>query len=128
VPFLHLDVPLAVPTADRCRIAERLARLYAEVMQTSPERVTVAIRELGDGGVLRLGPGGEMEPVAMVQCDIRRGRPPEQRERLGAAVAALLAEELGWPPERTILEFTQHPGDEVWRSTGLGTDWSPTAR
>jgi len=61
----------------------------------------------------------------MVQCDIRRGRPAEQRERLGAAVAALLEEELGWPPGRTILEFTQHPGDEVWRAGGLGTDWSP---
>jgi phenylpyruvate tautomerase PptA (4-oxalocrotonate tautomerase family) len=123
VPFLHLDLPLAVP--DRRRLAERLARLYAEVMQTYPERVTVAFRELGEAGVLRLGPGGAMEPVAMVQCDIRRGRPPEQRARLGAAVAALLAEELGWPPERTILEFTQHPGDEVWRVSGLGNDWTP---
>ena len=32
---------------------------------------------------------------------------------------------LGWPRRRTILEFTEHAGDEVWRSTGLGSDWSP---
>ena len=111
MPYLHLDLPLTVPAADRARVAGRLARLYAEVMETNPERVTVAFRELGENGIL--------------QCDIRRGRPPEQRKRLGDAVAALLEELLGWPPARTILEFTEHAGDEVWRATGLGTDWSP---
>lgn len=125
MPLLHLDLPLAVPAHDRARIAGRLARLYAEVMETNPERVTVAFRELGENGVVRLGAGGRLETVVMVQCDIRRGRPAEQRERLGAAVADLLAEELDWPRERTILEFTQHTGDEVWRATGLATDWSP---
>jgi phenylpyruvate tautomerase PptA (4-oxalocrotonate tautomerase family) len=125
MPFLHLDLPLAVAAADRRRIAARLARLYAEVMQTNPERVTVAFRELGESGVVRLGAGGEVEPVLVVQCDIRRGRPPAQRQQLGAAVAAVLSEELGWPPERTILEFTQHAGDEFWRVGGLGTDWTP---
>jgi phenylpyruvate tautomerase PptA (4-oxalocrotonate tautomerase family) len=125
VPFLHLDLPLAAPAAERRRIAGRLARLYADVMETNPGRVTVAFRELGDDGVLRLGADGDAEPVLMVQCDIRRGRPAEQRERLGAAVAALLAEELDWPPERTIVEFTQHSGDEFWRAGGLGSDWTP---
>jgi phenylpyruvate tautomerase PptA (4-oxalocrotonate tautomerase family) len=126
MPYLHLDLPVAVAPGDRAEIAARLARLYAEVMETNPERVTVGFRELGENGLLRLTPGGELETVVMVNCDIRRGRPPEQRERLGAAVAALLQETLGWPPERTVLEFTQHPGDDVWRSSGLGTDWTPT--
>src|SRR5262245_41432641 len=125
MPYLHLDLPVAVAPAERAEIAARLARLYAEVMQTQPERVTIAFRELGENGLLRLTPGGERETIVMVNCDIRQGRPPEQRERLGAAVAALLQETLGWPRQRTLLEFTQHPGDEVWRSTGLGNDWSP---
>jgi phenylpyruvate tautomerase PptA (4-oxalocrotonate tautomerase family) len=125
MPYLHLDLPLAVAPADRADIAARLARTYAEVMETNPERVTVAFRELGDNGVVRLRPDGAVETVVMVNCDIRRGRAPEQRERLGDAVAAVLAEALDWPRERTLLEFTQHAGDEMWRSTGLGTDWTP---
>jgi phenylpyruvate tautomerase PptA (4-oxalocrotonate tautomerase family) len=125
MPYLHLDLPLAVAPADRARIARHLASLYAEVMETNPERVTVAFRELGENGVVRTTSSGEIEPVVMVNCDIRRGRPAEQRERLGAAVAALLEEELGWPPARTVLEFTQHHGDEVWRESGLSADWSP---
>ena len=125
MPYLHLDLPVAVAPDERAEIAARLARVYADVMETNPERVTVAFRELGENGVVRLRPDGAVETVVMVNCDIRRGRAPEQRERLGDAVAAVLGEALGWPRERTLLEFTQHPGDEMWRSTGLGTDWTP---
>jgi phenylpyruvate tautomerase PptA (4-oxalocrotonate tautomerase family) len=124
VPYLHLDIPVAVHGDDRARLAARLARLYAEVMQTSPRRPTVGFRELGEHGVLRLGADDEVEPVVLVQCDIRRGRSPEQRERLGAAIAAVLEEELGWPVSRTIVEFTQHAGDEFWRADGLSRDWT----
>jgi phenylpyruvate tautomerase PptA (4-oxalocrotonate tautomerase family) len=125
MPYLHLDLPLVVSPPDRADIAGRLARLYADVMETSPERVTVAFRELGENGVLRTGSDGTPETVVMVQCDIRRGRPPEQRERLGEAVADLLADALGWPVGRIVLEFTQHAGDEFWREGGLGSDWTP---
>jgi phenylpyruvate tautomerase PptA (4-oxalocrotonate tautomerase family) len=125
VPFLHLDLPLAVPASARARIAGRLARLYGELMETDPRRVTLAFRELGTNGVVRLGPDDEVEPVLMVQADIRRGRPAEQRERLGHAIAGLLEEELNWPPSHTIIEFTQHAGDEFWRADGLSQDWTP---
>jgi hypothetical protein len=125
MPYLHLDLPLAVNGGDRARIAGRLVRLYAEVMQTSPQRPTIGFRELGDHGVLRLDAHGEVEPVLLVQCDIRRGRSAQQRGRLGAAIAAVLEEELGWPPSQTIIEFTQHAGDEFWRADGLSRDWAP---
>jgi len=125
MPYLHLDLPLAVQSGDRVRIAGRLARLYAEVMQTSARRPTIGFRELGEHGVLRLGADGEIEPVLLVQCDIRRGRSAEQRERLGAGIAAVLDEELSWPASHTIVEFTQHAGDEFWRADGLSQDWTP---
>lgn len=125
MPYLHLDLPVAVGAIDRPQLAMRLARVYAEVMETNPERVTVGFRELGENGVVRTGPNGAVEPVVMVQCDIRRGRSNDQRERLGEAIAGLLEEALGWPLARTVVEFTQHAGDEFWREGGLGTDWTP---
>jgi phenylpyruvate tautomerase PptA (4-oxalocrotonate tautomerase family) len=125
MPYLHLDLPLPVAPGDRPEIAGRLARLYADVMETNPERVTVAFRELGENGVLRTASDGTPETVVMVQADIRRGRPPEQRARLGEAVAELLGEALDWPPSRVVIEFTQHAGDEFWREGGLGSDWTP---
>jgi hypothetical protein len=125
VPYLHLDLPLAAPALARARVAGRLARLYAEVMETEAWRVTVGFRELGENGIVRLGADGEVEPVLMVQCDIRRGRPAEQRARLGEGIAGVLEEELRWPPTHTIVEFTQHAGDEFWRAGGLSEDWAP---
>jgi phenylpyruvate tautomerase PptA (4-oxalocrotonate tautomerase family) len=125
MPYLHLDLPLTVRAADRARIAARLAALYAELMETDPRRVTVAFRELGENGVVRTLGDGAVEPVVMVQCDIRRGRPAEQRERLGAAIAGVLDDELRWPTSHTIIEFTQHAGDEFWRADGLSQDWAP---
>src|ERR671933_105160 len=88
MPYLHLDLPLAVAPADRAEIAARLARTYADVMETNPERVTIAFRELGENGVVRLRPDGALETVVMVNCDIRRRRAPEQRERRGVERAA----------------------------------------
>jgi phenylpyruvate tautomerase PptA (4-oxalocrotonate tautomerase family) len=125
MPYLHLDLPVALAREQRADLAVRLAHVYADVMQTNPERVTVGFRELGDNGVVRIGPDGDLETVVMVNCDVRRGRPPEQRKALGDSVADLLEAELDWPRRRTILEFTEHAGNEVWRSTGLGNDWSP---
>jgi phenylpyruvate tautomerase PptA (4-oxalocrotonate tautomerase family) len=124
MPYLQLDLPVAVAAADRRALAGRLARLYAESMDTDPQRVTVAFRELGEDGVLRDGPRG-METVVVVNCDIRRGRPAETRLALGDRVAALLADALGWPRERVILEFTQHAGDEIYRDGRLAADWAP---
>ena len=124
MPYLQLDLPLAVAPGDRPALATGLSRLYAEVMETDMERVTVAFRELGENGVLRTGPRG-VEPAVVLHCDIRGGRPAEARARLGDRVAALLEEALGWPRERVILEFTQHAGDEIYRDGRLAEDWTP---
>src|SRR3954469_16386231 len=69
MPYLHLDLPVAVAPADRAEIAGRLARTYADLMETNPERVTVAFRELGENGVVRLRPDGALETVVMVNCE-----------------------------------------------------------
>ncbi len=61
----------------------------------------------------------------MVQCDVPSRRSPQQRARLGEGIAGVLEEELSWPPSHTIVEFTQHAGDEFWRAGGLSQDWAP---
>lgn len=124
MPYLHLDIPFTVSDANRAAVTRRLARQYATVMQTNVQRVTVAFRQLGDNAVLRVGSDGAVQPVLMVQCDVRRGRPAQQRERLAEAIAADIDDVLGWPAARTIIEFTQHAGDEFWREGGLGHDWT----
>jgi hypothetical protein len=99
--------------------------VFARIMQTTPDAVTVAFRELGEGGVWRCL-DGEPEPGAMLTCDIRLGRPPDQRVELARALVDACAEVLGFRVDQIGVEFTQHPGDEFFR-VGLGVinDWTP---
>ena len=85
MPYLQLDVPSHYPIDVKRGLARRLGNSYARIMQTTRELVTVAFRELGDGGVWCCGVG-EPEPAALISCDIRRGRPPEQRAELAQAL------------------------------------------
>jgi phenylpyruvate tautomerase PptA (4-oxalocrotonate tautomerase family) len=124
MPYLQLDLPLAVAPADRRDLAGRIARLYAEVMDTNPRRVTVAFRELGEDGVLRNGPDGP-EPAVVLLCDVRRGRGQEYRQRFGDGVAELVDDALGWPRDRVLVYFTQHAGDEIYSAGSLMADWTP---
>jgi phenylpyruvate tautomerase PptA (4-oxalocrotonate tautomerase family) len=124
MPYLQLDLPLAVAPAVRRDLAGRIARLYAEVMDTDPERVSVAFRELGEDGVLRTGPDGP-EPAVVLLCDVRRGRGEDYRQRFGDRVAELVEDALGWSRDGVLVYFTQHAGDEIYRAGSLMEDWTP---
>jgi hypothetical protein len=93
-------------------------------METKADKVVVAVRELGEGSMWRCG--DRCVPASVLKCDIRRGRPPELRARLAERLIDACARLLDLTPEYLTVEFTQHPGDDFYRSgTGLVPDWSP---
>jgi hypothetical protein len=62
----------------------------------------------------------------MLTCDIRRGRPPEQRAALAQALIDACVDALGLQSDRLGVEFTQHTGDELFRvGRGMAPDWTP---
>ena len=122
MPYLQFDLPGAYDGETKRRLAKRVGQVYAEVMQTTPGIVKVAFREVS----LFRCTQGEPESVVVLMCDIRRGRPAEQRARLGAALTALAAEALQVSPEQVEIEFTQHAGDEMYRQGALVADWVPS--
>ena len=75
--------------------------------------------------MLRLGADGEVEPVRLVQCSLRRGRSAEPRERFGAAIGAV-----PWLllRERPEIQLTgRHVGSRleeqrIWRARHLGQE------
>lgn len=116
------------PIADKKRLAAERSQTYARMMEVDIRRISVAIRELGDGGVWRIADvGGEPEPVALMMLDIRRGRPAELRMEVAGAPCAHCIEILGLREDRLNVEFTQHDGDEMYRPTldGFSSDWQP---
>jgi phenylpyruvate tautomerase PptA (4-oxalocrotonate tautomerase family) len=125
MPYLQLDIPYSYPVEVKRALARRLGDQYARIMQTTPELVTIAFRELGEGGVWCCGMG-EPEPAALLSCDIRRGRPADQRAELAQALIDACVEALGLRSDRLAVEFTQHTSDEMYRhGRGWGTEWTP---
>jgi phenylpyruvate tautomerase PptA (4-oxalocrotonate tautomerase family) len=125
MPYLQLDVPRSYQVEVKRRLAERLGQLFADIMQTRPDKVVVAFRELGQGNLWRCGEGGP-RPGAVLKCDIRGGRPVEQRRQLAEALVDACEKALGLEPDDFSLEFTQHAGDEIFEpGRGFAADWTP---
>ena len=128
MPYLQLDVNGHYPVADKKQLAARLIQTYSGMMSVDIRRITVAIRELGEGGVWRITkPSDEPEPVSIMMLDIRKGRSPELRMAVAKALCADFIEILGLREDRLNVEFTQHSGDEMYHPSlgGYSPEWSP---
>ena len=128
MPYLQLDLNGQYGVADKRHLAAKMIATYAEMMSVDVRRISVAIRELGEGGVWRVtGAGADPVPVSVLMLDIRRGRPPELRMRLAKALCAHCGEILGLPQDKLNVEFTQHSGDEMYHPTlgGFSPEWNP---
>ena len=124
MPYLQLDLPHRYSIDVKRALAQRLGCIYADV-QTVPNKVIVAFRELAEGSLWRCGVNGPT-PAAVIMCDVRRGRPPEQCARLAEALVAACVEALALSPTALLVEFTQHAGDETFvPGRGLAADWTP---
>ncbi|SFK25665.1 tautomerase family protein [Bradyrhizobium sp. Gha] len=125
MPYLQIDVPIRYPRDQKQRLAKRFGEIYADIMHANIRRISVAVRELHDGGIWRCTEGDPYE-AALLMCDIRKGRPPEQRERLARALVNACVEILELRTDQVNVEFTQHSGDEMFHPLlgGLSEEWS----
>ena len=125
MPYLQLDTPFKHTTEQKRRLARRLGEIYSTEMTSNINRLSVAIRELGEGGLWRCGDGpDDPRPAAVLMCDIRKGRSAKLRGELAMLVQAC-QEILGLKDDNINLEFTQHDGDEMYHTLygGLSDDW-----
>lgn len=128
MPYLQLDVTGNYTTDAKKRLAVEMSQTYARMMEVDIRRISVAIRELGEGGVWRIPEvGGEPVPVSLMMLDIRRGRSAELRMAVAKALCAHCIDILGLREDRLNVEFTQHDGDEMYHPTlgGFSPDWKP---
>jgi phenylpyruvate tautomerase PptA (4-oxalocrotonate tautomerase family) len=131
MPYLQLDVNDHYSTETKQRLAARMSETYAQMMSVDIRRISVAIRELGEGGVWRIAEAGQAPtPVAVMMLDIRKGRSPELRMDVAKALCAHCIEILGLREDRLNVEFTQHSGDEMYHPAlgGYSPEWTPDER
>ena len=128
MPYLQLDVNDHYSVEDKRRLALKMSETYARMMSVDIRRISVAIRELGEGGVWRIPEAGEEPtPVAVMMLDVRKGRTPELRMDVAKALCAHCIEILGLREDRLNVEFTQHSGDEMYHPAlgGYSPEWTP---
>lgn len=128
MPYLQLDVNGHYKTEDKKRLAAAMCKTYSDMMSVDIRRISIAIRELGEGGVWRITEAdGEPKPVSVMMLDIRKGRPPELRMQVAKALCAHSIEILGLREDRLNVEFTQHTGDEMYHPSlgGFSPEWEP---
>src|SRR5215469_10239279 len=112
MPYMHVDLPGKFPKEQKRELAERLCKIYADVMKTQSWRPNVGLAELGEDNLFHLGEDG-LEPITMVLIEFRRGRPAEWRLGLGNRIVAACVEVLGVPRKTVLVEYTQHTADEI---------------
>lgn len=125
MPYLQLDVNSTYSVDDKKRLARQMSDRYADMMSVDIRRISVCIREVGEGGVWRVV-DGEPVPVSVLMCDIRRGRTPELRMEVAKQLCQICIDVLGLREDRLNVEFTQHSGDEMYHPTlgGYSPEWS----
>jgi phenylpyruvate tautomerase PptA (4-oxalocrotonate tautomerase family) len=126
MPYLQLDVTRSFTADDKKRLASAMSETYARMMSVDIRRISVAIRELGNGGIWRIPEaGGDPTEVAMLMLDVRHGRSAELRMEVAKALCAHCVCILGLREDRLNVEFTQHAGDEMYHPAlgGYSPDW-----
>ena len=127
MPYLQLDVNGHYSAVDKQRLAAAMSETYAGMMSVDIRRISVAIRELGEGGIWRIpDKGGEPVPVSVMMLDIRQGRSAGLRMEVAKALCAHCIHILGLREDRLNVEFTQHAGDEMYHPAlgGYSPEWT----
>ncbi len=126
MPYIQLEVRSHYPTETKKALAKAIGKAYAEIMQADVRRITVVIRELGEGSIWRCSED-EPWPAAIMMCDIRSGRPASMREELSKTLVLLCNTHLELAVNELNIEFTQHSGDEMYHQWlgRLSDDWKP---
>ena len=70
MPYLQLDLAGRCSPEDKKRLAMAMCETYAQLMSVDIRRISVAIRELGEGGLWRIPEvGGKPEPCLLYTSD-----------------------------------------------------------
>ncbi|MFY0254179.1 4-oxalocrotonate tautomerase family protein [Chitinophaga sp. 30R24] len=126
MPYLQLEVIKHYPADTKKALAKKMGEVFSEIMHTNPMRITVSIRELGEGSIWRCSEG-DPTPGALLMLDVRQGRSIAVRATLAKALIDVCTEMLSLEKHQLNIEFTQHSGDEMYHAIwgGFSDDWEP---
>lgn len=112
MPHLQFEINRSLADAEKISFAEQVRKLFAEVMDTGTDHISISIREFGTHN-LSIGRVREPEKgVAVVNADIREGRTMAQRRTLSLGFMDLLHNAFDIPREHMYVTLTEHKGED----------------
>jgi len=120
---LQFEINKTVADADKIAFASQARQLFAQVMDTGTDHISISIRECGtyDLSIGRVTDPGQ--GVALVNADLRQGRTIEQRRTLVLGFIELLQKILSIPPDHVYVTLTEHQGADFHLAERYLADW-----
>ncbi|SFG92640.1 hypothetical protein SAMN04488063_3335 [Halopelagius inordinatus] len=126
MPVLELDTTATLTDEKRRETTAAVTDLYTAEMATTEGHVAVTVRE-HPTAAMSLGRAVD-GPIAVLDADVRRGRPFERRRSFAVAVVDWLEDGLDVPRPNAKIVFTEHDGDQLMGADRVGGEWSPDER
>jgi len=123
MPHLALDTTRELSPDDRRACMEALTDRYTEEMATTPGYVAVTLREHPPAS-MSLGRAVD-GPLAVLNADVRRGRPFERRREFVLSAIDWLERQPEIPRRNVKVAFTEHEGDQMMGADRVGGEWEP---
>ncbi len=112
MPHLQFEINRRLADEEKVAFAEQVRQLFAKVMDTGTDHISISIREFGTFN-LSIGRANDPEKgIALVNADIREGRTLQQRRTLTLGFMALLAKTWDIPKENMYVTLTEHKGED----------------
>ena len=115
MPLLKLQTSAKIPDNKRDALLKACSRIVTEITGKPEAYVMVTLEQVA--GCL----AGDITPLAFADIRGIGGLDKATNARLSASIGALLQDELGIPPDKTYLTFTDVPADHWgWNGRTFG--------
>jgi len=112
MPHLQFEINRSLKDEEKIAFAEEVRQLFAEIMDTGTDHISISIREFGTHN-LSIGRVKEPEKgIAVVNADIRQGRSMEKRRELTLGFMDLMHKHWNVQKEQMYVTLTEHKGED----------------
>lgn len=112
MPHIQIEINRTLIDDERVTLAQSVRELFSEIMHTGTDHIATTIREFDTFGISIGRVRDHTLGVALINADIRQGRPFEQRRELVLALMRLLHFQFDIPNENIYVTITEHPGED----------------
>ena len=112
MPHLQFDLNIKATDDEKVFFSEKVKALFAEVMGTGTEHVSISIREFGTYDLFLGRVADNREGVALINADIREGRELIQRRSLALGFMGIISDIWEIPHQNIYVTFTEHKGED----------------